>query len=101
MGTVEYVVLLDEGVRKRHFHRSEKGEVEEFVVQLEVLRGNKWRSVIRYDCSHAYTHVDRYFPDGGKKKFSLGLGFNEALILADEDVRENWGKYIEEFRRRH
>lgn len=101
MGTVEYVVLLDEGVRKRHFHRSEKGEVEEFVVQLEVLRGNKWRPVIRYDCSHAYTHVDRYFPDGRKKKFSLGLGFNEALIFADEDVRENWGKYIEEFRRRH
>lgn len=89
MGTVEYVVLLDEGVRKRHFHRSEKGEVKEFMIQLEVLRGNKWKPVIRYDCSYAYAHVDRYYPDERKKKFPLGLGFNETLIFADEDVSQN------------
>ena len=32
METGEDVVLLVEGVRRRHFHRSEKGEVKEFVV---------------------------------------------------------------------
>ena len=31
--TVDFVVILDNGVRKRHYHETEKGKVIYFVVQ--------------------------------------------------------------------
>jgi hypothetical protein len=34
---VEYVIIFDEGVRKRHYHETEQREVIKFVVQLEIL----------------------------------------------------------------
>jgi len=94
---VEYVVLFDEGVRKRHCHRSDKGKILEFVVQLEVLFEGKWKPVVRYDCAHDFAHIDIYNPRGKKRRSSLLLNFDEALVVADEDIRENWEKYVREF----
>ena len=34
--TVDFVVVLDDDVRKRHHHRTESGRVLYFAVQLEV-----------------------------------------------------------------
>ena len=45
-----YTRDLGEGVRKRHYHRTEKGKVVDFVVQLEVEIEGEWKPVIRYDC---------------------------------------------------
>jgi len=37
MGKVaDFTVVFDEGVRKRHYHETEKGKVIYFAVQLEV-----------------------------------------------------------------
>ena len=33
---VDFVVIFDDGVRKRHYHETEKGKVTNFVVQLEI-----------------------------------------------------------------
>jgi hypothetical protein len=33
---VDFVVIFDDGVRKRHYHKTEKGKVISFVVQLEI-----------------------------------------------------------------
>ena len=100
MKTVDYIVLFDKGVRKRHSHRSEKGRIIQFVVQLEVQIEDEWKPVIRYDCSHDFAHVDRYDPRGTKTKTPLPLNFNEALVLADEDIKDNWQKYMEDFLKR-
>ena len=34
---VDFIVILDDGVRKRHYHESEKGKITHFAVQLEVM----------------------------------------------------------------
>jgi len=33
---VDFVIIFDNGVRKRHHHETEKGKVKYFSVQLEV-----------------------------------------------------------------
>ncbi|MBU1614090.1 hypothetical protein KJ693_02135 [bacterium] len=74
MKIVEYVVIFDEGVRKRHYHETEHGQVAKFVVQLEVLQEKRWTPVVRYDCAHSFAHIDRFWPDGKKEKIPLNLG---------------------------
>ena len=60
---------------------------------MEVFVNDKWREVIRYDSAHGFAHIDRYFFDGRKVKKDLNLNLNEALTLADEDIKENWKAY--------
>lgn len=95
------MVILDDGVRKRHYHLAEKGKIKSFVVQLEVMVKDQWKPVIRYDCAHGSVHVDRYHPSGKKKKIPLDLELNSALTLADWDINNNWEKYIQAFRRNY
>jgi hypothetical protein len=91
------VIPLGEQARKRHYHEAEKGRVTRFTVQLEVLVNNEWRVVIRYDVAHGFAHIDRYYLGGRKVKKELHLKLGEALTLADEDIKENWKAYQEEF----
>ena len=89
----EYVIPLGENARKRHYHETDKGKVVAFAVQLEVFVNNQWQVVIRYDSAHGFAHVDRYYLDGRKTKKNLNLKLSEALIVADEDIKENWKIY--------
>lgn len=41
--------------------------------------------------------MDRYYLDGRKVKKELNLELNEALTLADEDIKENWKVYQKAF----
>ncbi|HLA37087.1 MAG TPA: hypothetical protein VJZ02_01325 [Candidatus Brocadiales bacterium] len=97
---VEYVVILEDGVRKRHYHEREKGKVAAFAVQIEVLVNNQWMPIIRYDASHGSAHVDRFYLDGRKEKIPLGLSFTSAVALADWDINNNWKSYIKDFKGR-
>lgn len=97
MNITEYVVPLGEDARKRHYHESEKGKVKRFTVQLEVFIEGCWVVVIRYDSSHGFAHVDRYYRDGRKVKKELHLKLREALTLSDEDIKENWESYKKSF----
>jgi hypothetical protein len=96
---VDFVVVLDDGVRKRHYHESDKGRVTNFAVQLEVKIAGGWKVVIRYDCSHGFSHVDRYDLRGKKTKRALNLTFESALTFGDWDINENWKKYRNAFLR--
>ena len=93
MSITEYIIPLDETARKRHYHETRKGKIVSFIVQLEVNFNNEWREVIRYDSAHGFAHIDKYYLDGSKVKNELRLAFDEALTLADEDVKENWKTY--------
>ncbi|MBI3754031.1 MAG: hypothetical protein HY266_08335 [Deltaproteobacteria bacterium] len=56
---------------------------------------------MRYDTAHGYAHKDLMHPDGGKEKIFLGeADLNEALILSDKDINENWERYKERYLRR-
>jgi len=93
----EYVIPLGENARKRHYHETDKGEVVDFAVQLEVFVNDQWKVVIRYDSAHGFAHIDRYYLDGKKVKKELQLKLGEALTLADEDIKEKWKTYQKSF----
>lgn len=96
-----YLFLLTDEDRKRHEHIIEKGKVASFSVQYEILHQGKWMPVVRYDTAHGFSHKDIIKPDGTQEKILLGVAdYNEALILADEDINKNWPKYRELFLRR-
>jgi hypothetical protein len=97
--SVDFVVVFGEGVRKRHYHETEKGKIIYFAVQLEVKVGEDWKVVLRYDCSHDYSHVDKYDVKGNRVKISLDLSFESALTFGDWDINENWPRYLEQFLR--
>jgi hypothetical protein len=90
---VEFVVILDEGVRKRHRHETIAGKVVHFVVQLEIRVNQEWKVAIRYDCAHGYAHLDRYDIVGKRTKEALNLHFESALTYGDWDINENWQQY--------
>lgn len=84
-------VLLDTEIRVRH--TVQRGKVIEFMVQLEV----QGETVIRYDSAHGFAHIDRYNLKGERKKERLKLDFNDALTLAERDIKGNWPIYRERF----
>ena len=94
---VEFVVVLETDVRKRHYHESEKGKVTYFAVQLEIKIKNRWMPVIRYDCAHGFAHIDKYDIHGNQTKQMLDLNFASALTYGDWDINLNWLKYKKEF----
>jgi hypothetical protein len=46
---VEFVVIFDDGVRKRHRHETIDGKVVRFVVQLEIRVSQEWKVAVRYE----------------------------------------------------
>lgn len=92
-----YTRALGAFARKRHLHRTVRGKVVDFVVQLEVKTELGWKPVIRYDCAHDFSHVDRYNVRGDSQKAALDLPYAEALTLADEDINLNWESYQDRF----
>lgn len=89
MPEVEYDLPLGPDARKRHYHRTERGQVVDFMVQLEVWIDDGWKEVIRYDCAHGFAHVDRYNLVGARTKDNLDLDYGDALTLADTSINEN------------
>ena len=78
---VDFLVVFCEGLRKRHYHETEKNRVTYFAVQWEVNVEGEWKAVIRYDCSHRFSHVDKYDIKGNKTKTALDLSFESALLI--------------------
>ena len=100
MAEKEYLIRLGEGARKRHYHKTKRGAVTNFMVQLEVeIKKAVWKPVVRYDCSHDFAHRDRYNLRGEQEKDDLQVSYTEALNLADEDINTNWRVYRQQFLR--
>ena len=95
----EYLILLDIDVRKRHYHKVERGEIRNFVVQLELRIGDNWKPVVRYDCAHNFAHRDSYDQKGAARKVNLSMAYEDALTFADDDINENWQLYRDKFLR--
>ena len=93
----DYVIILNDGVRKRHVHESDKGHVVRFTVQLEFRVDGEWKPAVRYDCAHGYAHMHEYDLNGTQIKRDLRLSFAHALTYADWDVNENWLEYRQRF----
>ena len=99
--TKSYIFMLTDKDRKRHEHAVEKGKITGFVVQYEILFEEDWLPIVRYDTSHGYAHKDLLNPDGSEEKIFIGVtSLNEALVMADMDINENWERYKERYFRR-
>jgi hypothetical protein len=71
------------------------------VVQLEVLLGDEWVAIVRYDMAHGVPHVDRYDTPKARTKELLMLSPESALTFAGRDVDQNWRAYRDAFRGRN
>lgn len=94
---VNFAVVFDDGVRKRHYHETEKDKVICFTVQLEIKVKGEWKVAVRYDCSHGFSHIDKYDMKGNQTKKEVNLNFESALTYGDWDISKNWVKYKKEF----
>lgn len=93
----KYIIPYKEDARKRHYHKTIRGKVVKFRVQLEVSYEGEWKEVVRYDCAHRYAHRDSYNILGRRSKEKLYLKFEDALTFADDDIDENWEIYKQKF----
>lgn len=95
---IRYVTLLAADCRRRHVHRQRGKWVTEFSVQIEVLVRGQWRAVVRYDTAHGFAHRDLIRGDGAVEKLPLHVAsLNEALTVAENDLRANWLRYRQQF----
>jgi len=99
LAETEYLLPIWVDTRIRHYHRTERGRIVRFSLQLEVEIEGSWREVIRYDSAHGYAHIDRFNRAGSRRKKRLGLGYGAALTRAERDLRQNWLAYRERFLR--
>ena len=96
--TKSYLYVLQPDCRIRHEHQQIKKHVIGFVIQLEVKVSGVWHPVVRYDTAHGFAHKDQMHYGGRKEKYLLLVEtFNQALTLAEEDFRDHWASYMQNF----
>lgn len=94
MRVVEFLRLLDEGVRLRVRFVVESGVVLQFTVQLEWFSEDEWIGLIRYDTAHDFAHCDTMHPYQPTTKTRLPVAeYGDALTFAIEDLSVNWQRY--------
>ena len=75
---------------------TQKGEVGNFVVKLNVVKGDTIFELARYDSGLHSPHLDVLHPDSSKKRvidFSM-LENAQAINVAIEDFTNNWEFYL-------
>ena len=102
-------IQLDNNSRIIVVFQREKTEIISFVVVLETKIKNlkdgkfEWVQVLRFDNAHGYPHMDKLDKDGNKievVKFDY-LTNKEALSMAVDLIKNNYGGFISEFLNRH
>lgn len=93
----EYILDIDLDVRMRCWHKTGKGQLIAFTVQMEIFTGDNWRVVVRYDTAHGFAHRDLYRKKGSPLKTPLGMDFKMARTFAQDDILMNWRKYKQLF----
>ncbi len=86
--------LVAGSVRLRCAYQRRGKHVLRFTVQLEALRQDAWRAVVRYDNAHGFCHRDTIHADGTQDKTALFVGdVNATFTYAIEDLKANWPAY--------
>ena len=95
MRKVEFRRILDSENALRVRFELDKGEVVNFVVQLECSFNNEtWIPVVRYDTAHGFAHRDLLHPRQPAEKTKMSVrDFNEGLTIALFDLTNHWKDY--------
>lgn len=77
----------------------ENGQVVRFVVQYETTINGRRMPVVRYDTAHGFAHRDEMFRNRLSVKTLLPatLTLDQALQVAEADIRHNWRTYRQQF----
>lgn len=98
---VEFVIEFDPTCRLREYFIKSQGAILRFAIQLEIIieeKEEKWVAIRRYDTAHGFFHCDITHANGQIEKQPMpGVNFNEALIIAEHDLRQSWKFYRDEF----
>lgn len=96
---------LEPGVVLRSRFTTERGQVVNFTVQLELADDTGARPVrrhvVRYDAAHGEAHIDYIDPQGvtyRKEWLNSREPYNETLTLAINDLTTNYRAHIARFR---
>ena len=96
--TKEFVYAFAPDCRRRQHVTRVGRSVTRFVVQLELCVGDVWRPILRFDTAHSFAHRDTIHADGRVEKTALPVqDFNEALTLAEEELRQTWRVHRDQF----
>ena len=102
MQEIEYLIYLtaESTDRLRVYAQKERSIILEFVVQYETMISEEWQPIVRYDTAHGFAHRDIMKADGETIKQPLFFEtYNLAFTYATIDLKANWKKYIEDFKR--
>lgn len=97
----DFFVPLLEGTSLRVRINIDRGEVTEFVVQLEYHIGDDtWLPIVRYDSAHGRPHRDILDPSGETIKkdwlddlLGHAVSMAEGLNFGQNDLKRNWPAY--------
>ena len=95
-----WTLLFDEA-RVDVVLRVEAGAVIGFSINLSVWIDDDYHDVIRYDTAHGYLHVHRFWESVEMQPWRpyAGRPLAEAFQAAYEDIKANWERYIELYKR--
>lgn len=109
----EFTTLLSYPAQRRIGYSHERGTVTRFVVQLEYVRDDGLREIVRFDhnpdTEHGHdvtedgVHIDVY-RDGRKirtEEIFPPMAADEALTFAEEHLAEHAQRYIERYEQWH
>jgi hypothetical protein len=79
---------------------SEKKKIINFCLILVFHEGEEIHEIIKYDGSHGYCHVHKYYEKMGAKgeKCYPSQIDSKSIIVYKKDIFEKWEKYIEKYR---
>jgi hypothetical protein len=100
MREIEFISILDKSGfdRLRVRLKIDKGQLTDVLYQYESFIQNKWREIVRYDCSHGFFHRDVLFPDGDKEKHEITIDdLKYASKYAEQDLKDRWEWYKERY----
>ena len=86
--------------RYRHYHVFDRRRIKEFTIQSEAEIDGRWREIVRYDTAHGRPYKDLLHPDGTQTKEEF-LNYTDAEVLTfgQNDIRKNWKKYREQYKK--
>lgn len=96
-----YKIILSDEAEINVFIMIMSGLVVNFVVKLILKSKGNLFEVIRFDSGHECPHKDILKPNGGlsRKIWYESLDNEQALDIAVKDLKENYGFYIERFKK--
>jgi hypothetical protein len=95
---VEFIIQYAEDCRLREHFIKSYGSILGFAVQLEIMLEDKWIPIRRYDTTHGFVHCDIIHANGQTEKLPIpAANFEEALTIAEHDLRGFWRFYRDGF----